>query len=130
MANTTCKNCGIAITWEDVAGKWVPLVGGVRHRCASYFPTPVLTTEFVNSAGKTVRESYSTAMAANAVDSSGRVTTRIQSSPSRTTTGGPYDAPVERTELQELRHAVQRLSRACELLYEAVDTLAQREIGK
>ena len=112
MANTTCKNCGVAITWADQGGKWVPLVDGVRHRCEAWKPD------------------VTSIMAANAVDSSGRVTTRIQSSPSRTTTGGPYDAPVERTELQELRHAVQRLSRACELLYEAVDTLAQREIGK
>ena len=122
MANTTCKNCGVAITWADVAGKWVPLVDGVRHRCEAWKPEQATVHE--------PRFASYTQMASNVMDKSGSVHTSITQAPSRTTTGGPYDAPVKRTELQELRHAVQRLSRACELLYEAVDAMAQRELAK
>lgn len=92
MANTTCKNCGVAITWADVAGKWVPLVDGVRHRC----------------------EAWSATYSPDWRDAPAPL---------------PYSTPPERTELQELRHAVQRLSRACELLYEAVDAMAARELA-
>ena len=42
----------------------------------------------------------------------------------------PYSAPVERSEVQELRHAVQRLSRAVEMLTEVVQELAAREMTR
>ena len=100
MANRTCKNCGVAITWADIAGKWVPLVDGVRHRCeawkAGQAPAPMQGVGWGSSETQPL----------------------------------PYSTPPERTELQELRHAVARLSRACELLYEAVDALASREMAK
>ena len=105
-----CNRCDAEIGFAQTqGGKWQPVdaLSGKPHRCAKtkQGPTPATTPV---PAPATYAPEW------------GKVT------PTREEIVGP----MRRTELQELRHAVQRLSRAVELLTEQVERAALRELAQ
>ena len=121
-----CKHgCGTDLTWmAGTDGKSRPYgPDGQPHRCAEGLAA--------FKAAKAGPHLASAVVASTVLDERGGVHTQVvQEPPSRTTTGGPYSVPVERSEVQELRHAVQRLSRAVEMLTEVVQDLVTREMTR
>ena len=107
-----CNRCDAEIGFAQTqGGKWQPVdaLSGKPHRCAKTKPP-------ANNGGSLERQA---ATGATIAWSSMNPLPREE-----------IVEPMRRTELQELRHAVQRLSRAVELLTEQVERAALRELAQ
>ena len=108
-----CNRCDVEIGFAQTpGGKWQPVdaLSGEPHRCAK------TKAPAVNNGGSLERQANTGAKIA---------WSSMNPLPREEIVG-----PMRRTELQELRHAVQRLSRAVELLTEQVERAALREMAQ
>ena len=107
-----CNRCDAEIGFAQTqGGKWQPVdaLSGEPHRCAKSKPAPA------NNGGSLERQANTGATIA---------WSSMNPLPREEIVG-----PMRRTELQELRHAMQRMTRAMELLTEAVERAALHEIA-
>ena len=105
-----CRTCGASIGFEDHAGKWRPVNGdGTPHRCRDTRGQASAEISYVKPSGPHEQIITVTGVASETA----------------------YNSPEPvRTDLQELRHAIQRLSRAVELLSEQVNEAVLREMAR
>ena len=136
-----CNRCDAEIGFAQTpGGKWQPVdaLSGEPHRCAKSKPAPA------NNGGGSLERQATTG--ATIAWSSMNPLPREEQGPTPATTPVPAPAtyapewgkvtptreeivgPMRRTELQELRHAVQRLSRAVELLSEQLERAFMEEL--